>query len=35
MTIPGIVVLKLIDVTGANSHWLLTGQGEKYLNRTC
>ena len=30
--IPGIVVLKLIDATGANPRWLLTGKGEKYLD---
>jgi hypothetical protein len=32
VTIPGIVVLKLIDATGANPRWLLTGKGEKYLD---
>jgi hypothetical protein len=32
VTIPGIVVLKLIDATGANPRWLLTGKGPKYLD---
>jgi len=33
VTVPAIIVLKLIDETGANPHWLLTGQGAKYLDR--
>lgn len=30
-TIPAQVILKFIDVTGADPHWLLTGEGAKYL----
>ena len=26
---PGQLVLKLIDVTGVNPHWLLSGEGER------
>jgi hypothetical protein len=33
VTIPGTVLLKFIEVTGANPHWLLTGEGEKYQQR--
>jgi hypothetical protein len=28
--IPAVVILRFIDVTGANPHWLLTGDGERY-----
>ena len=28
VTIPAQVILRLIEVSGANPHWLLTGQGE-------
>ena len=31
--IPAVVVLKLIDMTMASPHWLLTGKGSKYLDR--
>ncbi len=31
--VPGVVVLKLIELTGVNPHWLLTGRGRKYLKR--
>ncbi len=27
--IPASVILRLIELTGANPHWLLTGQGER------
>jgi hypothetical protein len=30
VTIPARVILKLIDETGADPHWLLTGEGDKY-----
>jgi hypothetical protein len=28
--IPALFVLQLIEVTGANPHWLLYGEGERY-----
>ena len=28
--IPATVMLRFIDLTGANPHWLLTGQGNRY-----
>ncbi len=30
-TIPAPSILRFIELTGANPHWLLTGRGEKYL----
>ncbi len=30
-TIPAPVILRFIEVTGANPTWLLTGEGERYL----
>ena len=32
-TIPADSILRFIEVTDANPHWLLTGEGEKYLAR--
>jgi hypothetical protein len=32
-TIPALVILRFIEVTNAHHHWLLTGEGEKYLAR--
>ena len=32
-TIPAQSILRFIEVTEAHPHWLLTGQGEKYLPR--
>jgi hypothetical protein len=29
--IPASVILRFIELTGANPHWLLTGCGERYL----
>jgi len=29
--VPAHVILRFIEVTDAHPHWLLTGQGEKYL----
>ena len=29
-TIPGETLLRFIEVTETNPHWLLTGQGEKF-----
>jgi hypothetical protein len=31
--VSGLVVLKLIDLTGVNPRWLLTGKGRKYTRR--
>jgi hypothetical protein len=33
VTIPGIVLLRFIELTGASSHWLLTGQGPRLAGR--
>jgi hypothetical protein len=30
VTIPALVILRFIEVTGANPRWLLTGRGDKY-----
>jgi hypothetical protein len=30
VTIPSLVILKFIAVTGAAPHWLLTGKGARY-----
>lgn len=32
-TMPAQMLLRFIEITGANPHWLLTGKGEKFLNR--
>jgi hypothetical protein len=32
-TIPAQVILKFIEHTNADPHWLLTGEGQKYLIR--
>jgi hypothetical protein len=32
-TIPAQTILRLIEVTGAHPHWLLTGNGERFLDR--
>lgn len=32
-TIPAHTILQLIEVTGAHPHWLLTGKGERFLDR--
>jgi hypothetical protein len=32
-TIPAQSILRFIEVTDANPHWLLTGEGDKYLAR--
>jgi hypothetical protein len=32
-TIPAQVILRFIESTRAHPHWLLTGEGEKYLSR--
>ena len=33
-TIPAMSILKFIEVTDANPHWLLTGEGPRYRNAT-
>ena len=32
-TIPAQVILRFIEFTRTDPHWLLTGEGEKYLSR--
>ncbi|HKI19382.1 MAG TPA: hypothetical protein VKA15_15965 [Isosphaeraceae bacterium] len=32
-TIPGESILRFIELTGAHPHWLLTGDGERFLDR--
>ena len=32
-TIPAQIILRFIEMTDAHPHWLLTGAGEKYLER--
>jgi len=32
-TIPAHSILRFIEVTDAHPHWLLTGEGERYLSR--
>jgi hypothetical protein len=33
VVVPSLVILKFIDVTGANPLWLLRGQGDRFLER--
>ncbi|MFO0910663.1 MAG: hypothetical protein U0794_20335 [Isosphaeraceae bacterium] len=32
-TIPAPTILRFIEVTDAHPHWLLTGEGDRYLSR--
>jgi hypothetical protein len=32
-TIPAPMILRFIEVTDANPHWLLTGEGDRYQTR--
>ena len=32
-TIPAQIMLRFIELTAAHPHWLLTGEGDKYLQR--
>jgi hypothetical protein len=32
-TIPAHTILRLIEITGAHPHWLLTGKGERFFHR--
>ena len=31
--IPGASILRFLEVTHAHPHWLITGEGEKYMSR--
>ena len=33
-TIPAHTMLRFIEVTGANPHWLLTGRGDRFLDHS-
>jgi hypothetical protein len=33
-TIPAQTLLRFIEVTRVNAHWLLTGEGDRYLGQT-
>jgi hypothetical protein len=33
VTLPATVLLRFIDVTGANPAWLLSGQGDRFTTR--
>jgi hypothetical protein len=33
-TIPAHSILRFIEVTEANPHWLLTGEGDRYMARS-
>jgi len=35
VALPAPTLLVLIEQTGANPHWLLTGKGERYTARRC
>ncbi len=32
-TIPALTILRFIELTGAHPHWLLTGDGDRFLDR--
>ena len=32
-TIPALIMLNFIAITAADPHWLLTGEGRRYLNQ--
>jgi hypothetical protein len=32
-TIPAQMILRFIEITDADPHWLLTGEGQKYASR--
>ncbi len=34
-TIPAPTILRFIELTHVNPHWLLTGDGEKFYSRDC
>jgi hypothetical protein len=33
VVIPAVIILRFIEVTGANPPWLLSGEGERYTRR--
>ena len=33
VTIPALVILQFVDLTGVNPYWLRTGKGDKYDGR--
>ena len=33
VTMPGVVLLQFLDITGADPHWLLTGEGDRVMTR--
>ena len=35
ITMPALVMLQFLDLTAADPHWLLTGDGERISARTC
>jgi hypothetical protein len=35
IAVPGYIVLAVIEHTGVDPHWLLTGEGERYTVRRC
>jgi hypothetical protein len=34
VAVPAPVLLRFLDLTGAHPHWLLTGEGPKYLGES-
>jgi hypothetical protein len=32
--IPGWAILRFIEISGVDPHWLLTGEGERYIARS-
>ena len=35
VTIPALVILQFVEMTGVNPRWLRTGKGERYADRRC
>jgi hypothetical protein len=33
VTIPATVILRFLEISGASPHWLLTGEGQPFLER--
>jgi len=33
ITMPAVVLLKFLEITGANPHWLQTGKGDRFSAR--
>ncbi len=34
VAIPAWIILQFIEITGVEAHWLLTGEGERYRDRS-